>query len=559
MEGLFEGRGTNRSKHPTGNKRSEGNVADGITSLPDADVYKIINSMRSLTNDYKSIYNEYDQMAEDSIIGSALELYADDASQIDGDTGRIINITSSSKTLRDDLLTFLDSLNVESMIWGWAYDVAKYGDKYLKVVRDTNGKFLQLMEVDDPETILDLQNNGVRVNYAEEIPEDERTTKMRRQNQQEYIFYDSDEYVHIMTKNTTKCDRLRVEVQDKDNPGETKMIEYKVLRGRAIIENARGIFRILRVLEDSMLGAKIAKSEYLRVYNVEVGANATPNESRKTINKVKQMFDSKGKLDTQSGVYKSVKSPRPIGDPIFNPVQDGKGSIQIESIGGDLDVKSLVDIDYFTNKLFASLKVPKPYLGFEDSLPGGLGDDTLMLLDIRYGRTVKRITSALVRGLTDICNIWLKSCGRESECDQFVVDLITPSSSEELSRLKELEVRIEFVDRLMSLTNGFSDYLDSPTLIDKMLEVLVDYPELSDAIKKELEEASKRRAKDMWEDNNTEGSSEGGELDGTKTNSAQSDNKSSSKTDEEAQLQDGTTTTSIHGNDEKARQQVTTK
>lgn len=487
---LFEG----RSKTTASSKQSrEDFSADSVTNLPDHEVYKVINSVRDLQSSYKQLYQEYDAMSEDSIIGGALELYADDASQVDGDTGRVIDIKCEDKSLREDLLTFLDSLNVESSIWGWAYDTAKYGDKFLKLVRDekTNA-IIRLDEVDDPSLILDLSNKGVRVNYAEEVPDDCRTAKMKA-NQKEYIFYGPDEYVHIMTKSVSKKDKLRVEVM-KEGSKEYDIVEYRVLRGKSIIEGARGIYRILRLLEDSMLGARVAKAEFFRIYNVEVGANSTPQETRRTISKVKNLFDSKGRIDINKGTYVSSKTPRPIGDPIFNPVKDGKGSIQTETVGGDIEVKSLVDIDYFTNKLFAALKTPKSYLGFEESLPGGLGDDTLMLLDIRYGKTVCRVTNALRRGIVDLCNIWLRANGRTEDCDKFTVSMITPSSSEELSRLKELELRLEFVSKVSSMTDGFSEYVDSPSLLEKLIEVLVDYPELSDAVVEELRHASQRRA-----------------------------------------------------------------
>lgn len=490
----------------TSTSKEDDSVA--VDSLPSHEVYKIINSIRSLSTDYKELCNEYDMMSDDSIIGSALELYADDATQLNSRTNRRVNISSDDKTLQQDLLSFLDSINIEDNLWSWAYDLGKTGDKFLRVVKDKKGKFLRFEDVDEPEYILDLFNNGVRVNFAEEVRDDERRLARDPSKgyrlQDEYDFKDATSYVHMMTRNTTKCDKLRVEVDSSTAP---HIVEYQVVRGRSLLENARGIYRIIRMLEDSLLSARIAKAEYYRVYNVEVGENTPPLKVRKTINDVKNLFDSKPRINVKSGGYVSEKMLRPIGDPIFNPVKGGKGSITHDTVGGDFEVKSLVDIEYFTNKLFAALKIPKSYLGFEDSLPYR-GDDTLMLQDMRYGRTVKRITVALQLGIVDMCNIWLLANGRSSDIGKFKASILAPSSAEELQRLQELEKKIEAVSKVMDIISGFSEYVSLPTLADKLIEILVDYPELSDAITECLKDASIReeKARKLEEKANAEGS-----------------------------------------------------
>lgn len=503
--GLFEGLFTNKINNRTrrGMNPSElskmnnsGNMADSVTNLANHDVYKIISSIRDLSNTYKQRYAEYEEMANDSVIGSALELYADDATQVDGDTGRIVMITSPDKKLKDDLQAFLDSVHVDSQVWSWAYEIAKSGDKYLKVVRNPKThKLIRFEDVDSPEMLLELHHNGVRVNFAEEVPDDERHLTSQSMGQQlEYIFYGPDEYIHFMTRSSSRGDKLRVEVQvpDQESTTRTEMREYKVVRGTSVIENARSIYRVLRLLEDSLLSARVAKAEYIRVYNVEVGANSTPKEIRKTMSKVKNLFDSSPRIDVSKGTYSSHKMLRPIGDPVFNPVQDGKGTINHDTIGGEFEVNNISDIDYFNNKLFAALKVPKAYLAFEESLPGGMGDNTLMLMDIRYSRTVKRISGAICRGVEDMCRLWLKENGRDAESDNFTVELLVPSSSEELQRLKELEMRIESVMKVTDLTNDFKDYVNMPQLVENLVECLVDYPELDDAISQVLKDAAKK-------------------------------------------------------------------
>ena len=163
------------------------------------------------------------------------------------------------------------------------------------------------------------------------------------------------------------------------------------------------------------------------------------------INRVKSMFDSKASFDTNTGRYQSVKMYRPFGDPIFNPVRNGNGSISHDTIGGDIDVKDIADLDYFQEKLYAGLKIPAAYFNVTDNLPGGLGDNTLTRQDIRYSHTIKRVQNALVEGVRDLCGIWLLYNGREYDPEKFQVIIKDASDIERLSEITELKMKLETI------------------------------------------------------------------------------------------------------------------
>jgi predicted transcriptional regulator len=258
-----------------------------------------------------------------------------------------------------------------------------------------------------------------------------------------------------------------------------------------MVEGVRSIFRILQLLEDSLLAARIAKAEFIRVFNVEVG-ESTPAQTTETINSVKNLFDSKATFDVNSGRYVSTKAYRPIGDPIFNPTRNGKGSVTHENIGGDFQVRDIVDIDYFKNKLFSGLKIPKALLGFEESLPGGLGDNTLTRLDIRYSRSVKRVQNSLIVGIRDLCNIWLR-LNNYGEEDKFQVILQAPSTAEELGRLTELDMKMSTINNsVRSLSEAFGEYLNVPKVFKVFFDQYINYPELKDKLDPELQDAIKK-------------------------------------------------------------------
>lgn len=483
---------------PTSNR--SGDYGANVVGVDKYNVWQLISKLRDLNNNYKYKYAEYEAMADDVIIQSALELYADDSTQVDTKTERIVMIESEDKTLAADLNAFLESIEIESRIWNWAYSVSQYGDYFLKLYVDPDTHDIRIDDNTDPSLIMDLYEDGIRVGYAEEDTSEYRNLKHRSNpNGLDLIISSPDNFVHFMIRKSAKYDILELPIQDEtDENGDPLIRKFTVVRGVSMVEGVRSIFRILQLLEDSLLAARIAKAEFIRVFNVEVG-DSTPAQTTDTINSVKNLFDSKATFDVNSGRYVSTKAYRPIGDPIFNPTRNGKGSVTHENIGGDFQVRDIVDIDYFKNKLFSGLKIPKALLGFEESLPGGLGDNTLTRLDIRYSRSVKRVQNSLIVGIKDLCKIWLRVNNYSNDSD-FKVVLQAPSTAEELGRLTEMDQKMSTISSsVRTLSEAFGEYLNLPKVFKIFFDQYINYPELKEKLNPELDEAIKRYEKHLEE------------------------------------------------------------
>lgn len=469
------------------------NDSQKITGLSQYNVWGLISKLRNVNNDYKYKYEEYETMTQEVIIQSALELYADDATQVDTKTAKIVSITSDDDSLQSDLNSFLDKINIESRIWNWAYNIAQYGDHFLKLQIDRESGDIRIDDSTNPALIMDLYENGDRVGFAEEDDSEYRNLKhATNPNGLDLIISNPKSFIHFMINKSSKYDTLEIPVEnEKDENGDTLIKKYTVVRGVSMIEGVRPIFRILQLLEDTLLAARVAKSDYVRIFNIEVG-ESTPSQTTETINTIKNLFDSKATFDINSGRYVANKTYRPIGDPVFNPTRNGKGSISHDSVGGDFQVADLADIEYFKNKLFSGLKIPQALLGFEESLPGGLGDSTLTRLDIRYSRSVKRIQNCLIVGITELCKIWLELHNRDSNA-KFKVVLQAPSSAEELGRITEFNMKMDTINGIVSnLSSTYGEFINVPKVFKVLFDTYIDYPELSGKLDKELRDSVQR-------------------------------------------------------------------
>ena len=79
------------------------------------------------------LFTDYELMDEDSIISSALDIYADE-STLKNEFGNVLEITSTNSEVEKILNNlFYDVLNVEFNLWPWIRNMCKYGDFYLKL------------------------------------------------------------------------------------------------------------------------------------------------------------------------------------------------------------------------------------------------------------------------------------------------------------------------------------------------------------------------------------------------------------------------------------------
>lgn len=456
-------------------------------------------------SEHVSRYREYEDMEKDTLIQSAIELYADDATSISSRSSNVITIVSKNDTsLATDISNMIRAVDLDSMIWNWAYQLCLYGDHYTRVLftelegqsENNADNYLPLIiDYDDPACIMDISEYGSRLLYIEDRSVHATSTRVDNSLSSQANTYDNshnilqaNELVHFMIKKSSNYSNISLVVnEERDEKGNPAIRDYQIIRGSSILDPIRYIYRTIRLLEDSLLAIRVSKSNYARVFNIEV-QDSIPEATTKMINEVKNLFDSKANFNTLTGTYQSYKTNRPYMDPIFNPVRNGKGQIQIEEVGGEVDVTHIADIDYFVNKLHGGLKIPKAFLGNEESMSSGFSNDSLTRIDLRYSRSVTRVTKALISGITEIIDLWLTHIGRESSIGNYEVRIKSPNEAEiltDINNLSEIFNAISTVVETVSTTMG--DYVNIPNLLNSLLSVYIPDEELLKLISKDLQ------------------------------------------------------------------------
>jgi len=384
------------------------------------------------------LYADYEAMDTDPIIASALDIISDEAT-IKNDQHEVVSINSSDENIQRVLYNlFYDVLNVEFNLWSWTRNMLKYGDFFLKLeIAEKFGVYNVLPytvyhmirhEGTDPENpakvYFQLEPDGIT---AASDP------NFRRKANAKAITFDNYEIAHF---------RLL---------SDTSYLPY----GRSYLEPARKIYKQTNLMEDAMLIHRIMRAPEKRMFYINVGS-IPPTEvdqfMQKTINTMKKT----PYVDQQTGDYNLKFNMQNMMEDFYLPVRGGDNSTRIETTKG-LDYDGTTDVQYLQAKLFAALKIPKAYFGYEGDLQGKA---TLAAEDIRFARTVERIQKILESELTKIALVHLYTQGFTGESlTNFEVRLSTPSIIFEQEKVALLKEKVDLAAQMKDTKMFSTDYI----------------------------------------------------------------------------------------------------
>ena len=415
----------------------------------------------NLAQNYQSarvqIYADYDAMDTDAICCSALDIVADECT-LKNEQGEVLQIRSSDENIQKLLYNlFYSVLNIEFNLWSWVRNMAKYGDFYLKLeIAEKYGVYnvipFSAYNIVREEGFNHENPQEVRFKYDPNATLASSTGYSSAQNRDSGVWFDNYEMAHF---------RLT---------GDVNYLPY----GRSYLEPARKLFKQYTLIEDAMLIHRIVRAPERRIFYVNVGAippGEVDNYMQKMINKMKKT----PLMDPQTGNYNLKYNQQNLLEDFFIPMRGNDTSTKIDTTKG-LDYNGIEDVAYFREKLFAALKIPKAFMGYEKDLTGKA---TLAAEDIRFARTIERLQRILVSELTKIGLVHLYAHGYTNEsAANFTLSLTNPSIIYDQERIALFKEKIDLAKQAME-----GSLLPRDFIYDKIFHFSEDqYAELEDMI-----------------------------------------------------------------------------
>jgi hypothetical protein len=372
----------------------------------------------------REVFRDYDAMDNDPILASALDIYADE-STLKNEFGDTLMVHSDNQKVQDILNNlFYDVLNIEFNLWPWVRNMCKYGDFFLG------------LEVAEGKGIVNVTPHSVY--------NTERLERTDPANPNSVKF-------KITEDPNGKQEYENFEIAHFRLLSDTNWLPY----GKSMLENGRRLWKQLSLMEDAMLIHRIMRAPEKRVFKIDIG-NIPPTEvdnyMQRIINKMKKVPF----IDKNTGDYNLKYNMQNLTEDFYLPVRGGDSGTSIDNLPG-LDAPSIDDIDYLKNKMFAALKIPRAYLGYEENVNGKA---TLAAEDVRFARTIERIQRTVISELSKIAIVHLYAQGiQDSEMTNFELQLVNPSTIYEQEKVNLWSEKIRLAQDIAGLNMLSKDWV----------------------------------------------------------------------------------------------------
>ena len=501
-----------------------------------------IERFSTLSQNRNQLYNLIDSMAEDITISAGLEIYAEDVTQ-KNDKGDIVWVESSDDNISKYVTFLLNSWKVNKHIYSWVYSLCKYGDLYLKLYRksdvsddlfheeddskqlnedyinldylnkdekeqinedvkivayDKSDHYVDYIEmISNPAEIFELTKFGKTAGYikAPITASNTITNSSWDNNSFKYRFrkndvnlYQPTEFVHASLQDDVSRYPEQVDIfidNNADMSNSTADYSYTVNRGQSLLYNLFKVWRQLSLLENSVLLNRLTKSSITRIIGVEVGDMPKENVPVHLMG-VKRLIEQKSAINEAISMSEYT-NPGPIDNTVYVPTHKGIGAITSQQIGGDVDVKSLADLDYYKNKLYSGLRIPKQYLGDTDDATGFNGGTSLTIISSRYAKTIQRIQTSITQMLTDAINLYLLDRNLSNYINKFTLQMQVPTTQEELDRRDNMASKVQIVSDIMSLLADIEDQASKLKILKNLLSTIISDNEVISLIQDEID------------------------------------------------------------------------
>jgi hypothetical protein len=289
------------------------------------------------------------------------------------DKGKVLNVYSDSsrvKGILEDL--FFNRLDIHTSLPMWTRNTCKYGDNFVFLNIDdvhgvTGAKQMPNYEMERRESGLFDMITGRETPNAN-VPVADKVKFYWRGRDVEF--------------NSWQIAHFRL-------TGDDRRLPY----GTSILEKARRIWKQLILSEDSMLVYRVTRAPERRVYKIYVG-NIDDADVPAYVNEIADRFKRIPITDPQTGQMDLRYNQLSNDQDFFIPVRSEDAPNPIDTLPGASNLDQIADIEYLRNNLFTALRVPKPFLGFDETAGEG---KNLALQDIRFSRTINRIQQSMLQ------------------------------------------------------------------------------------------------------------------------------------------------------------------
>jgi hypothetical protein len=421
----------------------------------------------------RTFYRDCEQAASHPLVAGALDLYVDSVCSVSGLTNRSVWCTSEDPKIENTVNQFLEEIALEEKIRDWAGQLGLFGDFFVEGI---GREGIGIAFADDnfhPADIERIDINGRLEGFI-------RTGQFTQQAQYTADMEAPWKYSHFKVAGVTRK-VLNTALGIFGEPGRMFSLEQSKLQDRkfrvttrygvSLLTNAIPIYKRLKMCEDSLLMSRMTRGILWYLYKIKVSGGNMDSAAELVqgyAEYLKRSLASGLDTDTNQQMWKDKWAP------VFGQVEDmfvpesDDVSVSVEKLGGEPDIKAIVDVDMLINQLLGSLRVSKSMLGITDDLPGAIGEGAANRISINFAKNAQRLQAGLRQGVKRFAQIHLAFRNLNPDPTRFEINFTEISSAEEEEIKNALDKGVDIVDKAMDMIvkNAGEGQIDKLELLD---------------------------------------------------------------------------------------------
>ena len=434
-------------------------------------------------------YNAMQQLQSDAIMGPTFEVYATNSTSTNLE-GKVIwavpknESNSTSKIASKAANQIIEEWELNWRAYKHIYEIICQGNLYLKTteyLNPTDSQHIVNLNQRNPNKrwnlipgsavhpgdIYELAENGKCVGFVVQgVTKDYRAYCVI--DDDHWAVQSTDAVIHFVYNPSLYGRELTVNDEDGDTT-------YQVVEGDPPFLSAYTPAQILSLLEDALVANRVTRSALVRILQIEVG-DCSPQEEDRTLDKLQRTLEQKLAMSTTAGSAQSYADPGPLEKILYTATREGKGKIEMQTLGGDINVRDIVDLDYFKDKLTSITDVSPGNLG-QSTDEGGTGGATILTQNnIRLYRKIVSLQHCYTSGIKHALNLYFKKNGLAQYVDLFEVKMQKPLGPED-------EIRSQLATDSLQRANDILSLLDDLGIKDseKKLKAIKEHLDIVDS------------------------------------------------------------------------------
>lgn len=395
------------------------------------------------SQDREEKYAKVDNYLNFPEVDGVLDIYVNET-LMNGIDDKTINIYSANKKVMDIVNDLFYRLGIEDKAYEIIKNFIAYGDEFYEIVFSKNLKKITNLNRIPRQFVGRTERNGIlQYFFIKDV------NNVKNTNNFSYNF-------NLSYGQSEKEDRKKIEP--------FRILHWKIPSaindpyGKSILESIFTVIEELKMMEQSLLIARITRAPERRIYNVNVGQAQGEKGiayAREIVSRLKKkrILDASNNKDLElmTDVMGSIED-------IVIPKRIGEEPSTVDTLPQLNDPGQLADIEFIRDRLFSGIGIPRQYL-FDDTFANA--NTNLSNKNIQFAKRARRIQKFFVYNLYKLAIIQLRLLNINPKFyKDLTITMNNPSNIDEREKIETENARWGLISAMKSLNSDKVFYND---------------------------------------------------------------------------------------------------